>query len=78
MVCPGALWAWPSSSSSLLWAVRQAGGPSFYSSFLVLSTARLGTGRIDGVATLQRWVLGCMVFALDLFWGGSLPSFTCT
>lgn len=22
-----------------------------------------------GVASLQSWVLGCMVFALDLFWG---------
>lgn len=39
------------------------------------SAHRLGTGLL-GHGQLQRWVLGCMGFALDLFWGGyPLPLF---
>lgn len=49
-----------------LWAVRQ---PFLLQLFPVLSTARLGAGSIDRGGSLQRWVLGCMGFALDLFWG---------
>lgn len=67
VVCPGAVWALPSSSSLQLWT--EAVAPSFYSSPLILSTARLGKGECGGGGSLQRWVLGCMVFALDLFWG---------
>lgn len=54
VVCPGALWA---------------GGPSFYRSSLVLSPARLGTGRIDGGGQPAEMGAGLHGFALDLFWG---------
>lgn len=74
MACPGALWALPSSSSQL-WAEAALPFTALPSSSAQLRWER---GALIGAASLQRWVLGCMVFALDLFWGGSLPSFTCT
>lgn len=48
------------------------GGLSFY---------RLGTGdrELMGMASLQRWVLGCMGFTPGLFSGeASSPAFSCT
>lgn len=75
VVCPGAVWALPSSSSLQLWT--EAVAPSFYSSPLILSTARLGKGECGGGQPAEMGA-GLHGFCPGSLLGGSLPSFTCT